>query len=335
MEVAMVFNRRQLLGTGCATLSTLLTPKLLAATHADAGKYPAKPVRVIVPFAPGGPNDLLARILAQGLSTSLGAQFYVENLGGAGGNIGTGHASHAAADGYTILTVAPSYAANPALFDSVPYDPDKSFDPVTLAATAPTILTVHPSMAANSVSELIDVVRAHPGKYSYASPGTGTPPHLLGELFRTSLQLDMVHVPYNSGGQAIASTLGGHIPISFGALPPAVQHVKEGKLRALAITGTSRADALAEVPTIAEAGYPDFAADIWTAVLVPAGTPKPIVDTLHQEIAKLVVSTEAKQRMAPLGYRPVANTPDECAKYIAAEERRWAKVIQQAGLKAR
>jgi tripartite-type tricarboxylate transporter receptor subunit TctC len=335
MEVPMASNRRQLLGTCCAAFSTLLAPKLLSPSHAESGKYPTKPVRVIVPFAPGGPNDLLARILAQGLSTSLGAQFYVENLGGAGGNIGTGHASHAAPDGYTILTVAPSYAANPALFDSVPYDPEKSFEAVTLAAKAPTILTVHPSVPANSVSELIDIVRAHPGKYSYASPGTGTPPHLLGELFRTSLQLDMVHVPYNSGGQAIASTLGGHTPISFGAMPPAVQHVKEGKLRALAITSTARADALADVPTIVEAGYPDFAADIWTAVLVPAGTPRPIVDTLQHEIARLVASPEAKQRMAPLGYRPVANTPDECTKYIAAEARRWAKIIQEAGIKVR
>jgi tripartite-type tricarboxylate transporter receptor subunit TctC len=331
----MASNRRQLLGTCCAAFSTSLAPKLLSPSHAEPGKYPTKPVRVIVPFAPGGPNDLLARIIAQGMSTSLRTQFYVENLGGAGGNIGTGHAARAAPDGYTILAVAPSYAANPALFGSLPYDPEKSFDAVTVAATAPTILTVHPSVPANSVSELIGTIRASPGKYSYASPGTGTPPHLLGELFRMSLQLDMVHVPYNGGGQAIGSTLAGHTPISFGALPPAVQHVKEGKLRALAITSTARADALADVPTIAEAGYRDFAADIWTAVLVPAGTPRPIVDTLQHEIARLVVSPEAKQRMAALGYQPVANTPDECTKYIATEARRWAKVIQEAGIKVR
>jgi tripartite-type tricarboxylate transporter receptor subunit TctC len=215
----------------------------------------------------------------------------------------------------------------------VPYDPETSFDAVTVAATAPTILTVHPSVPAHSVSDLIDAVRASPGKYSYSSPGTGTPPHLLGELFRISLQLDMVHVPYNSGGQAIGSTLAGHTLVSFGALPPAVQHVKEGTLRALAITSAARADALPDVPTTAQAGYPDFAADIWTAVLVPAGTPKPIVETLQHEIARLVASPEAKQRMAPLGYRPVANSPDECTKYIAAEARRWAKVIEEAGIK--
>jgi tripartite-type tricarboxylate transporter receptor subunit TctC len=328
----MTFNRRQLLGT-CAALATLAASRTLLAGPAEPSKYPTRPVRLISPFAAGGPNDLLARIIAQGLSAALGSQFYVENLGGAGGNIGTGQASRAAPDGYTILAVAPSYAANPALFGSVPYDPEKSFDAVTLAATAPTILTVHPSVPANTVDELIEVIRATPGKYSYASPGTGTPPHLLGELFRISLRLDMVHVPYNSGGQAIGSTLAGHTPISFGALPPAVQLVKEGKLRALAITSTARAEALPEVPTIAEAGYPEFAADIWTAVLVPAGTPKTIVETLQHEIAKVVASPEAKQRMAALGYRPVANSPDECAQYIAAETRRWAKVIHEAGIK--
>jgi tripartite-type tricarboxylate transporter receptor subunit TctC len=206
---------------------------------------------------------------------------------------------------------------------------------VTLAATAPTILTVHPSVPATTVAELIAAIKATPGKYSYASPGTGTPPHLLGELFRLSLNLDMVHVPFSSGGQAIGSTLAGHTPISFGALPPAVEPVKEGKLRALAITSTAPSDALPGVPTIAQAGYPDFAADIWTAVLVPAGCPKEIVSLLQREIARLVALPEIKERMAALGYRPVGNTPDECAKFIRTEATRWAKVIHDAGIKAR
>jgi len=302
---------------------------------ACANVYPERPVRVIVPFAAGGPNDIAARLIAQGLSDSLGKQFYVENIGGAGGNVGTGQASRAAPDGYTIIAVAPSYAANPALFDSVPYDPAKSFDAVTVAATAPTILTVHPSVPATNVAELIAAIKSTPGKYSYASPGTGTPPHLLGELFRLSLRLDMVHVPFSSGGQAIGSTLAGHTPISFGALPPAVEHVKEGKLHALAITSTAPSDALPGVPTIAQAGYPDFAADIWTAVLVPAGCPKEIVSLLQREIARVVALPEIKQRMAPLGYHPVGNTPDECAKHIRAEATRWAKVIHDAGIKVR
>ncbi len=292
----MTLTRRHLLTASCAGVAALAAPKL-----ASAEVYPAKPVRVVVPFAAGGPNDLVARIIAQGLSESLGKQFYVENIGGAGGNVGTGQAARAAPDGYTIITVAPSYAANPALFGSVPYDPVKSFDAVTVAATAPTVLTVHPSVPANSVAELIAAIKATPGKYSYASPGAGTPPHLLGELFRLSLQLDMVHVPFSSGGQAIGSTLAGHTPISFGALPPAVQHVKEGKLRALAITSAAAADALAGVPTIAQAGYPDIAADIWTAVLVPAGTPKEIAALLQREIAKIIARPDVRERMAALG----------------------------------
>ena len=328
--MTMTLSRRKLLSSSCATVAALVSPRL-----ASADVYPVKPVRVIVPFAPGGPNDLAARLIAQGLSESLGKHFYVENIGGAGGNVGTGQASRAAPDGYTIIAVAPSYAANPALFDSVPYDPATSFDAVTLAATAPTILTVHPSVPATNVTELIAAIKATPGKYSYASPGTGTPPHLLGELFRLALRLDMVHVPFSSGGQAIGSTLAGHTPISFGALPPAVQHVREGKLRALAITSTAPSDALAGVPTIAQAGYPDFAADIWTAVLVPAGTPKNIIAVLQREIARLVTLPEIRQRMAALGYQPVGNTPDECTNHIATEATRWAKVIRDAGIKVR
>jgi tripartite-type tricarboxylate transporter receptor subunit TctC len=324
----MIPSRRKLLGASCAMAAAFVSPRL-----AQADVYPAKPVRVIVPFAAGGPNDLAARLIAQGLTESLGKQFYVENIGGAGGNVGTGQASRAASDGYTIIAVAPSFVANPALFDRVPYDPVKSFDAVTVAATAPTVLTVHPSVPATTVAELIAAIQATPGKYSYASPGTGTPPHLLGELFRLSLQLDMVHVPFSSGGQAIGSTLSGHTPISFGALPPAVQHVKEGKLHALAITSTAPSDALPGVPTIAQAGYPDLAADIWTAVLVPAGCPKNIVLLLQREIARLLAQPDTKQRMAALGYRPIGNTPDECARHITTETTRWAKVIRDAGIK--
>jgi tripartite-type tricarboxylate transporter receptor subunit TctC len=326
----MTISRRRFLSASAATLVGICAPRL-----ARAETYPARPVRVIVPFAAGGPNDLAARLIAQGLSDRLGKQFYVENIGGAGGNLGTGQAATAAPDGHTILVVAPSYAANPTLFESVPYDPQKSFDAVTLAATAPTVLTVHPSVPAQSVKELVSVVKASPGKFSYASPGAGTPPHLLGELFRLSLQLDIVHVPYGSGGLAIGSTVAGHTPISFGALPPAVPHVKEGKLRALAVTSKTASPALPGVPAIGEAGYPDIAADIWTAVLVPAGTPGDIVDRLQREIAAVIARPDVKERMAALGYEPVGNASDACAAFIAAETTRWAKVIRDAGIKVR
>src|SRR4029077_1768531 len=199
--VAMKLSRRCILTTSAAALGIAALSRL-----AFSQQYPARPVRVIVPFAAGGPNDLAARIIAQGLTDQLGRQFYVENIGGAGGNIGAGQASKAAADGYTIYVASPSYAVNPTLFETVPYDFHKSFDAVTLAATAPTVLTIHPSVPAGTVKELVSLIKNSPGKFSYASPGLGTPPHLLGELFRLSLELDIVHVPFSSGGAQIAPT---------------------------------------------------------------------------------------------------------------------------------
>ncbi|HEV7877877.1 Bug family tripartite tricarboxylate transporter substrate binding protein [Bradyrhizobium sp.] len=325
----MRLNRRRFLIASGSALAAATLPR-----PAFSQQYPARPVRVIVPFAAGGPNDLAARIIAQGLSDRLGKQFYVENIGGAGGNIGAGQASKAAPDGYTIFVASPSYVVNPTLFETVPYDFHKSFDAVTLAATAPTVLTVHPSVQAKTVRELVTLIKSSPGKFSYASPGAGTPPHLLGELFRLSLQLDIVHVPFSSGGAAIGSTLAGHTPVSFGALPPAVQHVREDKLRALAITSTTNSHVLPGIPSIGEAGYPDIAADIWTAVLVPAGTPGQLTGLLQREIAKLMAQPDVKDRLASLGYQPVANTPDQCAAHMAAEYAKWGRVIREAGIKA-
>jgi tripartite-type tricarboxylate transporter receptor subunit TctC len=329
MEVHMRLNRRRFLTASCTTLTVAALSR-----PALAEQYPMRPVRVIVPFAAGGPNDVAARIIAQGLSDQLGKQFFVENIGGAGGNIGAGQAARAQPDGHTIFIASPSYVANPTLFETVPYDVQKSFDAVTLAATAPTLLTVHPSVQAKSVKDLVALIKATPGKFSYASPGAGTPPHLLGELFRLSLELDIVHVPFNSGGAAIGATLAGHTPVSFGALPPAVQHVREGKLRALALTSKTHTEVLPGVPSIAEAGYPDIAADIWTAVLVPAGTPKEYVGLLQREIAKLIARPEVKDRLAGLGYQPVGNPSADCSAFLASEYRKWGKVIRDAGIKA-
>lgn len=325
----MRLNRRRFLTASCMTFAAAALSR-----PALAEQYPMRPVRVIVPFAAGGPNDLAARTIAQGLSDQLGKHFFVENIGGAGGNIGAGQAARAQPDGHTIFIASPSYVANPTLFETVPYDVQKSFDAVTLAATAPTLLTVHPSIEAKSVNDLVALIKSSPGKFSYASPGAGTPPHLLGELFRLSLGLDIVHVPFTSGGAAIGSTLAGHTPVSFGALPPAIQHVRENRLRALALTSKTSSEALPGVPSIAEAGHPDLAADIWTAVLVPAGTPKEHVDLLQREVAKLISRREVKDRLAGLGYQPVGNAPDECTAYLASEYKKWAKVIRGAGIKA-
>src|SRR5262245_30521934 len=299
-----------------------------------AQPYPARPVRVIIPFAPGAPTDLFARPLAQKLSESLGKQFYIENVGGAGGNLGMGQAAKAPPDGYTILIVSPSLAVNPSLYDKVPYDPLNDFAAVTLAVSTPIVLTTHPTLPVKTVQELVDLVRANPGKYSYASPGTGTPPHLLGELFRLSLGLDLVHVPFNGGGPAIGSAVAGHTPISFGGLPPAAPHITQGSLRALAIASKTRSRVLPEVPTMAESGYIDLEADGWWAVLVPAGTPASIVALLQREIVKAMALPDMQERLAALGYDVLASTPADCADRIKTEIARWSKVIRSAGIKA-
>jgi len=301
---------------------------------AQAQSYPARPVRVIVPFAPGGPTDVFARLMAQKLSEQLGAQFYVENIAGAGGNIGTGRAAQAAPDGYTMLVTGANIVLNPALYPHVPYDPGKDFDPITIAVAAPAVLTVNPTLPAQTVRDLVVLIKAHPGKYSYASPGTGTPPHLVGELFRQSLDLDLVHVPFNGGGPAIASAVAGHTPISFGSMAPAVPLVKDGKLRALAVSSKTRSQALPETPTMTEAGYPEVEGESWFAVVVPAGTPKDVIALLHREIVKVVALPDMKERLATLGYQPVASTPAECAAQFTTEIAKWAKVIRAAGIKA-
>jgi tripartite-type tricarboxylate transporter receptor subunit TctC len=306
----------------------------LFSRFASAQSYPTRPVRVIVPFAPGGPTDVCARLLAQKLSDQLGHQFYVENVTGAGGNIGTGQAARAAADGYSILITVNNYLINPTLYDKVPYDAIKDFEAVTLAAVFPSALLVHPSLPANSVKELVALIKDNPGKYSFASPGFGTPSHLLGEQFRVSVGLDLVHVPYGGSGPTITSVVAGHTLIGFAALSATVPYVKDGKLRVLAVLSKNRSQALPEVPTIAEAGYPELDADAWIGVLVPAGTPQDVVALLHREILKTITQPDMKERMSTLGFDPVGTTPEEFTAQMKVELERWAKVIRAAKIRA-
>ncbi len=297
------------------------------------GNYPEKPVKIIVPFAPAGPTDVVARLIATKLSERLGRQFYIENVTGAGGNTGMGQAARSAPDGYTILFVSSSYVVNPSLYPKIPYDPYKDFIPVTVAGDAPNILLVHPSVPAKAVGELIDYIRANPGKVSYASAGTGTTPHLSGELFRLSMKLDIVHVPFGGAGPAIQSLAGGHTPMAFTSLPPAIPLIQDGKIRPLAVSAEKRVAALPDVPTLAEAGLADQEADTLQAVLVPAGTPRPIVDFLYREIKTIVALPDIKERFAMLGLDPVTNTPEEFAAQIRKEIAKWGKVIRDANIK--
>ena len=306
----------------------------LASGTAAGQTYPARSVRAIVAFAPGGVTDTFARLVCQKLSENLGKQFYVDNLPGATGNTGTAQAAKAAPDGYTLLFAFSSYVVNPTLFDRIPYDPDKDFDAVTLAVTSTTVLTVNPSVPARSVKELVEVIRANPGKYSYSSAGAGTQSHLAGEQFRLSLGLDLVHVPYNGGSPAILAVVGNHTPIGFSSPAAALPQIRQGNVRALAITASQRSAILPDVPTMAEAGYPNIEGDSWVGVLVPRGTPRDIIDLLQREIAKIIAEPDMKARLAELGYDAVASTPEEFAARINREIATWGKVIRDANIKA-
>lgn len=323
----MMLFRREFLMLAGASLACPQRP-------ASAQAWPSRPVRLLVPYAPAGPADILARLAAQKLSERLGQQFYVENVGGAGGNIGMGQGARAAADGYTVLVVPPNIVVNPAMYVTTPYDPYRDFEPVTIAVSAPTVLSVHPSLAARTVAELVALIKSGGAKYSFASPGTGTPPHLIGELFRLSFGLDLVHVPFNSAGQAVGSTLAGHIPIAFTSLPPAVPHILADKLRALAVTSKLRSTALPDVMTMSEAGYPQIEGEGWFAFVVPAATPRDVITLLNGEIIKAMAQPDVREKMATLGFVPVGSTPDDSKALFRSESVKWSKVIREAGIKA-
>ena len=308
---------------GCAGL-------LLAGASSAQSPYPDRPVKIIVPFAAAGPTDVVARLIAQKLSEKFGQQFYTENMGGAGGNLGMAAVARSPADGYTILFSSSSYTVNPSLYAKSPYDPDRDFAPVTKAAGSPNGLFVHPSIPAKSVKELVDLLKANPGKYTFASPGIGTTPHLSSELFKLTFGLDFALAPFPGGGPSIQSVVGGHTPMCFQAIPPATPLVKDGKLRALAITAKTRSPALPDVPTLDELGIKGQEAETMQGVLVPAGTPKPIVDLLQTEIARIVNLPDVRDKMLAMGLEPDGMSPAEFAAYIKADVAKWKKVIADA-----
>ncbi|MGB7076065.1 MAG: tripartite tricarboxylate transporter substrate binding protein, partial [Xanthobacteraceae bacterium] len=283
---------------------------------------------------PGGPTDLIGRLIAQKLSEETGKNFIIENVPGAGGNVGAGRVAQSTPDGYTLLVTGGNLTNNPFLYSHVPFDPLKSFDAVTLAGATPVVLAVNPSVPAHSVKELVAVIRATPNKYSFASPGTGTPPQLVGSLFKQALNLDLVHVPFDGGGVAVEATVGGHTPISFGALAPALPLIKSGQLRALAVTGKERAPSLPDIPTMAEAGFPEVVGSTWTAVVAPAGTPTDVIAKLHDLIVKGLAAPDVKAKLASMAYVGIGNSPEECTQFFKDEMATWSKVIKDAGLHA-
>jgi tripartite-type tricarboxylate transporter receptor subunit TctC len=323
-------KRRQFLKLSAAALAA---PSVSATAWAQS--YPTRPVRILVPFGPGGPTDLPARFIAQRLTDQLGRNFLVENVPGASSNIGTAQAARAAPDGYTILITVNNLVINPSLFDKVMFDPYKDFDPVALAVGFSSAFSVHPSVPANTVKELIEVIRANPGKYSYASPGLGTPSHLLGEQFRVTHNLDIVHVPYGGSGPAITATISNHTPICFASITAAAPQARDGKLRVLAVLSKRTSSSMPEVPTIAAAGFPGMEGDGWVGVLVPHGTPKDIVTLLNKHVNDTIALPELKEKLSSLGLDPIGGSPEDFAEIMRTEGARWAKVIKAANVKAK
>jgi tripartite-type tricarboxylate transporter receptor subunit TctC len=324
----MTLMRRQFLYLAAAAAAApVISPVARAQT------YPTRPIRIIVPVAAGGPTDVIARLIAQRLSDRWGQPVYVENIPAGAGNVGTGTAAKAPPDGYTVVMVTTGFVINPSLYTKLPYDPIKDFAPVTVVAASPHVLVVHPSLPPSNLNELVALVKANPGKYSYASPGTGQSGQLAGELFRLALGLDLVHVPFNGGAPAITSTIGGHTPIAFMALSTAATAIKEGKLRALAVTSRVRSELFPDVPTMAEAGVSDQESIFVQAILLPAGTPQDIVTHWFQEVGRIVASPDVKQRLAAMNLEPVANAPEDFASWIKAEIPRWRKVIDDTKIR--
>jgi tripartite-type tricarboxylate transporter receptor subunit TctC len=316
-----------------AGLLALATAAATPASAQTAADYPTKPVRLIIPFPPGGSNDVVGRLIAQQLSDRLGKQVVVDNRGGAGGVIGTEVAAKAAPDGYTLLIISIAHAVAPWLY-KLPYDSLKSFAPVAILASGPNVLVVNPELPVHSVKELIDLAKQKPGQLQYASAGIGSFQHLGGELFKLTAGIDMVHVPYKGGGPAMTDVLGGYTKIMFSSLVQTVPFVRTGQLRALGTGGGQRASVLPDVPTIAEAGLPGYEANNWWGVLAPAGTPPAIIDKLHREIEAVQNSEPVRKQFANEGAEVVQMTSAEFGAFVASEINKWERVVKEGGIKA-
>ena len=318
------FSRRAVLA-----IASVMLP--FASGSVAAQDYPTRAVTVIVPQAPGGTNDIVARVLAEELSKSLGQPFVVENRPGAGGNIGTQLAARAKPDGYTLLvTISSSQAINPALYKQIPFDPVKDFEPITLLGSVPNVLVANPALPANSIQDLIALAKAKPGELKYASAGNGTLNHLLGEMLKTSTNIDLVHVPYKGVAPAITDVLGGFVPMAFASLPSVVSHLKNGKLKALGVSSAKRSPVLPDVPAIGET-VPGYVGDLWVGLFAVARTPKEITAKLHAETLKALGSPAVREKLEAQGVEIATSTPEELAANLKADLALWAQVVKASG----
>jgi len=312
----------------------LLIALLSFAGHAAAQQYPARPIRMIVGFPPGGGTDIIGRIVAQKLSESLGQQIVVENRGGATGMLGAELAAKAPPDGYTIMMAhIAAISILPSLYVKMAYDSAKDFAPITLAAIGPNLLVVHPSVPAKNVRELIALAKARPGQLQYASPGSGSVQHLSGELFKLQAKVDMLHVPYKGSGQSIVDLIAGHVHLDFDSVPPVLPHVRSGRLRALAVTSEKRFSILPDIPTVTEGGVPGFDMSTWWGLVAPAAVSKDIIGRLQGETVKLLRQNEVKEKIAFAGADTVGNTPDQFGAFIRSETAKYARIVKDADIK--
>ena len=306
---------------------------LAMAAPAAAQTYPAKAVKLIVPFPPGGPTDVMGRIFADKLSAMWNQPVVVENRGGAGGNIGSELTAKAPPDGYTLLLAASSHVTNGALYNNLPYDPIKDFTPISEVAYYSLVLVAHPTVPANTLKELVALAKTTPGKLTFGSAGSGTPTHLTAELFGTAAGIQVIHVPYKGAGPATNDLIGGQLQLMFNNPVSALPHVKSGRLKALATTGTKRAALVPDVPTIAESGYPGFEAGTWFLILGPAGIAKPIQSKLANDVIAVLKMDDVRERFAKMGVEPIGTTPDQLTVRMRDELEKWGKVIRAAKIK--
>jgi tripartite-type tricarboxylate transporter receptor subunit TctC len=319
--------------SNCILAVLLPTALALAAPQAKAkAEFPERPLTLVVPFAPGGGTDNTARTLAEGMSANLGEPVIVENRAGAGTVIGTNYVARSKPDGYTMVVATFAHAVNPSLYKSLPYDTDKAFAPVILIAHSPNVLVVNPKLPFHSVKDLLAYAKANPGKLNYGSPGVGTSAHLAGELLKNLAGINMTHVSYKGAAPAVTDLLGGQIQVMLITAASATTYVKSGQLRALAVTSAQRSPAFPDLPTLAEAGVPGYAAESWTGIFVPAGTPQPVVLRLHDAIVAAVKTDAFQRQVAVEGLMVDAGEPKQLSEYVSAEEKRWRQVIRDANI---